>query len=376
MRQRSKPGKIPYSDAERRLRTDKTVLILFGAGLTLSVLAVGTTLLAAQKIPVSQLVSSFLSAVTASFFIAGIPAFLSRRKIGLTPSKKIVWWLSIVAMVADAVILIGLLVANQLYPEVFDFPTTVPGIIVTGIGFIIVLFFTFLAVGLAAMIVAFGVIGVMSAAERRLTPWILSEIIEQGASQNPSLIGRAVKWLFDIPDVLDSRTLSLAPAAPRGWVGWSDLKAPVFWQLFFGFVLAVYISLNPFFSNRSPQALLAIFSALSTAAILIPVVVLPWFVYKSLGASIKGQTKPFTLFNGIRARIFQSYLALGTIVILVRLSFSEVAVAFATYLTGFAAFTASLLGVSLICTFVYVNYFENDLVEDIIGKFREEGNKE
>jgi hypothetical protein len=102
---------------------------------------------------------------------------------------------------------------------------------------------------------------------------------------------------------------------------------------------------------------------------MIPVVVLPWFVYKRLGASIKGLTKPFTLFNGIRARIFQSYLASGTIVILVRLSFSEVAVAFSSYLSGFAAFTASLLGVSLICTFVYINYFENDLVEDILHYF-------
>lgn len=78
-----------------------------------------------------------------------------------------------------------------------------------------------------------------------------------------------------------------------------------------------------------------------------------------------------TLFDGIKSRAFRSYFAVGTMVILIRLSIQEIAVAFEACIAAFAAFMAAVLVSAMPSTFVYMNYFENDLAEDVIEGTRE-----
>jgi hypothetical protein len=219
-------------------------------------------------------------------------------------------------------------------------------------------------------VAAFGIVGILVAMERIITPWILVQIFRSGKTGKPSLLSQMIRWVFAIPDVLDTKSLALRPAEPRKHVLLSDLKAPVIWQLIFGFVLGIYVSFNPFISDRSPSALVTMFSMLATASTLFPFLILPWFLFRRLGAGIAGQTKQFTLYDGIRSRIFRSYFAIGTIIILVRLSFKEVAVAIPTYATGFSTFMSAMLVSALLSTFVYFAYFENDLASDVIDGLR------
>jgi hypothetical protein len=234
----------------------------------------------------------------------------------------------------------------------------------------VVMSVVFFLTALSLMLLGFGIVGVMSALERRLTPHILKAIVGSSGKTKLSIIERIVRWLFDIPDVLDTRGLSLDPASSRTQVRLVDMKWPIAWQLFFGAILAVYVSLNPFLSNSSQDDLLTIFSVLTTAAILIPLLILPWFIYLRIGAHIHGQVKDFTLYKGIRARLFQSYFAVGTLIIIVRLSISRTNAE--AYVLGFSAFMSALLSVAVMSTFLYLNNFENDLAEDIVSDFRGE----
>jgi hypothetical protein len=266
------------------------------------------------------------------------------------------------------VIFIG--IAGVYYPDLVQLDISAGELVLAGVAIVIASFAAFLFSCLLLYLTAIGAVGVLTATERLLTPWVMKEVSRLSGNKKLSLLDRATRWLFDIPDVLDTRTLSLSPAEPRTRVTASDLKAPVLWQLLFGFVMGIYISFNPFVSDRSPAALLSLFSLLTSASLLFPFLILPWFLLKKLGASISGQAKQFTLYNGLKSRMFQSYFAVGTIFILVRVSIQEIAIAFELYVVAFATFMLVLLGSAILSTFVYLNYFENELAEDIAGELR------
>jgi len=367
MGQTSLPTADPKEGLSARQRYDRRVLILFaalaGASIGISVLLY----VLAEGVTSYELASSVLGGLTLSFLVAGVPIYLRYRKNSLTPGRRILRLIVILSIAVTVVSMLATVLASIYAPDVVEFERLSLGeLLLAGVFMAITLFITFMITCYAALVVAFGIVGVMVALERLTTPWTLGQIVRLSGTEKPSLRSRTIKWLFDIPDVLDTRTLCLKPTGPRKRVLLSDLRAPVLWQLIFGFVLGIYISLNPFVSDRSSSAMLSMFSLLASASTLFPFLILPWFIFSRLGAGIAGQTKQFTLYNGIRSRVVQSYFAIGTIIILIRLSIEEIAVAIEAYAAAFSAFMGAVLVSALISTFVYLNYFENDLAEDVV----------
>ena len=363
-------GTKDTSSARRRF--ERKILNLFAVLAAISIGIPVSLYLFAEEETTYELASSALGILTFSFLVVGLPVYVRYRKSSLTPPRRILRSIAIISVAMTAVSMVGVALASIYAPDVVEFEKLSAGeLILIGAFMATTLFITYILTCYAALVAAFGIVGVMVALERLMTPWILGQILRLSGTKKPSLLGRAIRWLFDTPDVLDTGTLSLNPTEPRKSVLLSDLRAPVLWQLIFGLVLGIYISFNPFVSDRSPSALLSMFSLLATASILFPFLILPWFIFSRLGASIMGQTKPFTLYNGIRSRVFRSYFAVGTIVIIIRLSIQEIAVAFETYVAAFAVFMGAVLVSALLSTFVYLNYFENDLAEDVIEGARE-----
>jgi len=353
---------------DERLKVDRTILVIFCVFAAISLAAPSLALALVDDLTAFDAASRMLGGLTASFLLAGIYATRHYRKSNIVPMRKVVRYAMRGSAAAMLITVAGFAAAMRFGSVIIDLPTlTAAQLVFTGIVLAVTLTLSYFCIFMSGVITAFGIVGVVCALERRLTAWVLRRLVEFEGKESPPIVDRALIWLFDIPGVLDTRTLTISPTEPRRSIGWSDMKAPVAWQLFFGAVLAFYISFNPFLSDRSPAALVGIFSILSSAAVLIPMVILPWFVFRKLGAKIKGQAKEFSLFNGIRARVMQSYLAIGTIVVLVRVSISRIAID--TFLMGFASFALLLLVVSVLSTFVYLSYFENDLVEDIASDF-------
>ena len=353
------------------LGSDRNVLLLFAVLAGISIVGSAALHLPADEVDLYGFVSSALGGLSLSFLVVGVPVYFRHRTRSLTPRRTILRWIAAVSVAITAVMALSIALAAVYAPDLVHFDGVSAGELLVGAVLIVVILFIIdFVLCMSSLLVAFGVVGVLSALERRYTVWTLRQIARLGTSKGFSMADRAVKWLFNIPGVLDTKTLSVRPQEPRGRVSISDLKAPVLWQLIFGFVLAVYISFNPFFSDRSPEALLRLFSLLTSASILIPLIILPWFMFRRLGAGLSGQTRQFTLYEGIRSRMFQSYFAVGTIVILVRLSIQEIAVALEYFVFAFAAFMITLFISASVITFVYLNYFENKLTEDIVEGLR------
>jgi hypothetical protein len=353
-----------------RQRFDKKILLVFAILASISILTPSASYFFVEDFSVFDVVSAIVGGLTFSFLVVGIPIYIHYKSSGITSRKGILRWMVVLSASLATVLVIFIGIAGVYYPDLVQLDISAGELVLAGVAIVIASFAAFLLSCLLLYLTAIGAVGVLTATERLLTPWVMKEVSRLSGNKKLSLLDRATRWLFDIPDVLDTKTLSLSPAEPRTRVTASDLKAPVLWQLLFGFVMGIYVSFNPFVSDRSPAALLSLFSLLTSASLLFPFLILPWFLLKKLGAGISGQAKQFTLYNGLKSRMFQSYFAVGTIFILVRVSIQEIAIAFELYVVAFATFMLVLLGSAILSTFVYLNYFENELAEDIAGELR------
>lgn len=354
---------------EARLKTDRILLLIF------FVLLVVTTSLATLAYFVSgvespdQLVGTLLGGFTFSFFGTGIYSYGKLHGSSLIPRKQITRWMLWISLALSAVTVVSLFIAFRVFSFPLDEePFASP--VEEAIAFAAIFFGGILAYFLVILfgaIAAFGAIGVMSAVERRLAPRVLRAIVGFGGKSRLTAEDHVVRWLFAIPDFIDTELLEVHPAPKRPFVRWRDMIPPVEWQMLFGAVIAMYASLNPFIAGGGGATIQSVFAILTNGAILIPFVILPWFALQRLGAGISGSKKDFTLYNGIRSRLIQTFFAVGTLLLLARVLISGTDIE--TFAAGFSSFMLMLLLVSLLCTFVYLNYFENDLVEDISKEF-------
>ncbi len=113
--------------------------------------------------------------------------------------------------------------------------------------------------------------------------------------------------------------------------------------------------------------MLALFQIAQGVSNFIPMFILPWFIYLRLDAKIKGPVKDFKLFDGLYSRMFQTLVAFSTLILIFRMAvrdpdFWDVMANFTSYIVFFA------MGI-FIFTFVYFNYFNEDLAIDIAEKY-------
>jgi hypothetical protein len=243
------------------------------------------------------------------------------------------------------------------------------GLYIGGILMAIIVFLLFFFFG-------FGLMGVLSIFIRKKTPDFLVEItkitpnITDSAKKRDKKKYRGFKWLawaFNIPDVLDSKTMTIDKVKYRRKFPWPDLKKAMFWQLFFGTVIVVYVSFSPFLWDFADMQDLFSYSSIGVA--FIPILIIPWFIYRRLDAKIKGPVKDFHVFDGLSSRMFQTIVAFGTILLLVRIALKNPAILQVMY-SFLIYFIFFFMGV-FIMTFVYFNYFEDDLAIDVFQRYNE-----
>ena len=257
----------------------------------------------AQSLDLTEILSDVLGGFALSFFATGFLAVHQHRRRGLLRPASVWKWAFLGALVLALILFLLFLVVLFVLPSLPGVPSLPRNdILVLSPVLLAVLFPVGLALVLAAWTLGMGVVGTMSAIARRMAPWILSQMAAARPGSDLSPTQRFLLWLFAVPEVLDPSSLRVAGRAPRTTIRWNDLGPAVAWQLLFGIVLAMYVSLNPFVADESPATLLRIFGILTAGAIFLPVLVLPWFLYAALGAKIDGGVKDFYLFDGMRAR--------------------------------------------------------------------------
>jgi len=285
----------------------------------------------------NQIVDSLFFSLLIAFFTTGIVVFRYYSKRGIISTKKIFKWFAItaaiIAPVFTAVLFLDTLSKSN-DPNLYLWSNASYAALV---GMYIGMFLAVFLIFVLLIFIGFGMIGVLSALERGIAPEILLHISRITPHISDSMkkkdikayIGYSVlRWLFIIPRALDTKTLILNQIKPKKQFPWPILKKALMWQILLGAIVIIYISLNPFFlEGTSFQNL---FNIATNISILIPFIILPWFIFLRLNARINGPVEDFQLYSGIAYRMYRSFVTLGTLIIIIRLALNFLSLQFSS----------------------------------------------
>jgi hypothetical protein len=363
---------------EGREKYDRRILIFFLFWVLLGLFVGISDVLISGGERIGALIPSFLESLGVAFFFTGLLAFKYYRKRGIIPGKKILKGLAKIALVMGLVVAVGItLTVSQTTMLDNEFPD-LSGPEMIGL-FLAMYFFGFIfsfIMPIFFMIWGFGMMGVLCALTRAKTADLLDEITKITPNLSDSVKEKDKKtymgylwlgWAYAIPDVLDTRDLTINRGEPKKKIPWPILKQAVIWQIFFGLVIVIYISFSPFFLDVTEMGFMFIIA--SNVTNFIPIFILPWFIYLRLDVKIKGIVKDFKLFDGLKSRMLQTIVAFSTLILFVRMA--VVRPGFREFIGAFLGFFMLFSITVIIITFVYFNYFENDLAEDIVKRYDE-----
>ncbi|MFP4545633.1 MAG: hypothetical protein ACLFPN_02135 [Methanomassiliicoccales archaeon] len=354
----------PVDDLDGRIRSDRQVLRIFSAlALSLTFILGAFGLLrpvhGGTQLLIDEL-SLVLSGLILSLLITGTLVFLRHHRARIVPNRRIARCLVLLSAILGGVLTLFLAAAERWYPDLPAGTDTLglAGTFIAGTLGVMVTLLIFMMLG-------FGLMGVLAALQRRIAPPLLLRIreMEQGERDWGDLV---ISWIFSIPPYLDPSTLTVeevrvSATFPRG----RFLRA-VGWEFFFALLLASFISLNPLLMELLD--LDQLFVLLSTASYFVPMLIIPWFIYLGMRARIQGVIRDFHLYDGVRSRLFQTVGAIGTALVFVRLALEEVNAVDLAF--RFAGFFITFLVISIMFTFIYFNYFDDELASDVREGYR------
>ena len=174
-----------------------------------------------------------------------------------------------------------------------------------------------------------------------------------------------LQWLFNIPDVLDTKLLTINFESKQRFP-WKVLKTAFLWVSILGFIIAMLIiNYITSFAQTSIENMLVISGLI---VMLSPILVLSWFIFLRMDARIKGPIKDYKLYNGLKSRTTAYTVTFGTFILLIRLALikTDLHQLFWSFVSYYPLFLVS----AAVFTFIYFNYFENDLARNIAKRYR------
>lgn len=352
-------------------RLDRRLFKIFLVLLVLTIIIVAIVAIGSQDVFASLVV--FAALLNGMFFLIGLVAWIRLGDQGIIPTSRMFQFF-----------LLTSLVGAFLY-SVVGYIYGIEGVYIgmPGMGGelnpyqdIYVAVIVFIAMGLALFGVqlavicqGFGTIWFAGLAIRRLMPGVLKGVRQATFTKKDNLRTKLMLWLMDIPNMLDLSRLKVEAEPQKTSFPRERFFRAIFWEIFLGTIMAIYVSLNPLLLESLD--VVQVFSVLGSISMIIPIIIIPWFALLALRACIPGITREFELFRGIRSRILQTFVALGTIVVFIRLALQEHDPG--TIFGSFVSYYLLLGLFSIYFAFVYFNFFESDLAKETGARYQKLG---
>ena len=297
------------------------------------------------------LVSAFLA-------IQGLLVLWSKRGHGKVRNRTILAWASGSALLIAIIVFIA---SHLAYVTVIlDWGFQIDSLL-DNLSLLVLLWIIVMAIAGLWIFAVSGAIWILSRILQWFLPRFLLDIRSIKYDGDDMWFKRFEAWTLSLPNVLEPSSLRLEVQTldARGSRGrfFQNLK----WQVAFGLLLAIYISLNP--TLLSTMSFAQTYALVSIPLGVIPLFILPWSTLEVLGAKVKGTRRDFYLHKGAKKRMLQTLLALGTLVLIVRSAVVQIGAA--VLLVTFAGYLITLIILSAMASFIYFNFFETDLVKNI-----------
>jgi hypothetical protein len=175
------------------------------------------------------------------------------------------------------------------------------------------------------------------------------------------------EWLFQIPDIIDIRTVEFEPEPDDGKFNKGLFRNTALSIFVLGIVICSFLFINPLFLE-----IITFDEMLLTGMLLsmfISPLVIPWSIVKSIGAKITSDApRDFYLWKGMRKRLYEGFFTVTIFLMLIVLSlylgmdFSRIAVTYIAYITFIGL-------IAIVTSFVYVNVFYRGFKNGIIKSY-------
>lgn len=182
--------------------------------------------------------------------------------------------------------------------------TALMAMIVVGVAvFILMKQFLYVLIIIYLMLGALGVACIVDALQRVIFYRVVGHIRYANVKEKLTLGDRFCAFLFNVPPDLDTRNIAIEPKKIGTKFAWRDMGSTVVLSLIVGMFFWIYISMNPSFVSMDYSANIPIF--IFGVTMYVPIIVLPFSVFKSLNVKITTSYRDFSLYNGAVATIYR-----------------------------------------------------------------------
>ncbi len=212
---------------------------------------------------------------------------------------------------------------------------------------------------------ASGCVSIVSAIQRWMFYRVMRVAEYVNIKRKLSSFDKAIAFAFNIPEDLDTRNVILDHSVCRSHLPWKEMGGTISLGLMVGMLLWIYISMNPAFMGNTSEYNVPMY--VFSLVLLIPLIVLPWSIFKSLNVRIETNYRDYKFYNGIRATLTRMALPVFAALVFVIMAINKTSI-----LTVMAYILTSAFTIALVIVFtsaIYYVMFEPDVVRDIIGKW-------
>ena len=213
---------------------------------------------------------------------------------------------------------------------------------------------------------ASGVVALVDALQRAVFYQVLRTIEYVNVKDKLSSKDRLVAFLFNVPEDLDTRNITMDYELSRTKIPWREVGSSISLGMMVGMFIWIYISMNPTFMDLSSESSVPLL--MFTLVLYIPVIVMPWAIFRSLNVRIETRYRDFKVYNGIRATLQRMAIPVvaAFFFVIVAINTSDInAVAFYIFLSAIM-----IVGILTLVSILYYWVFEAATINDIVSKWR------
>lgn len=224
----------------------------------------------------------------------------------------------------------------------------------------LIFFISFVFIGAA------GVVGVVVLIQRCIFYRVVGMVEYLNVKDRLSVWDKVVSFFFSVPKDMDTRTITMNYNLKRASIPWDEMLQTISLGLMIGVFLWIYMSMNPVFMDattirETPAMMFAL-------VLYIPLLVLPWSIFKSLNVRVETRYRDFTLYDGIKETLKRMAVPMFVSFLFVLMAINNMSldVVFGFILLS-VIFNVVIIGLTSL--FFYL-MFEAPLVDDIVSKWR------
>ena len=216
------------------------------------------------------------------------------------------------------------------------------------------------------MVGCVGVVSVGLVLQRKVFFLVISTIEYANIKEKLTLWDRLVIFAFNVPPDIDTRKITMEYNLKRSGIPVKEMLETMSFAFIVGTAMWIYLSMNPAFMSdiNLIEAPIYAFSLI----MFIPLLVLPWVPFKSLNVRITTNHRDFSIYGGAEETLRKMAVPIFAVFVFILIAVNNTSL---PMVLGFIATSImfNMLVVAASCVVFYL-FFESEFVDDAVAKWK------